>query len=328
MRFSDITGHAREKRVLERSVASATTAHSYLFAGPEGVGKRLAALALASALNCVQRGPGAGDACGECQDCRSVAGLTHPNVTVVEPVDGLIKIDRVREVQEKLRYRIERGMKVVIVDGADKLKKEAANAFLKTLEEPPPETLIVLVTSRATELLPTIHSRCQRLNFRPLPEEAVRDLLVSSLGVDPAEAAVAARLSAGSVARAARYAGQERGGTRREVLECVSRLDPADTAALLDAASEWSRRDDLEEALEVLKSWYRDKAVTAFGAGRMVANTDMAAPPGRPVPFRGLYDSFTAVEKARAEITPPRYGNRLLVMENLLLRLAECGGLG
>jgi DNA polymerase-3 subunit delta' len=243
-------------------------------------------------------------------------------------VDGLIKVDRVREVQEKLRYRIERGMKVVIVDGADKLKKEAANAFLKTLEEPPPETLIVLVTSRATELLPTIHSRCQRLNFRPLPEEAVRDLLVSSLGVDPAEAAVAARLSAGSVARAARYAGQERGGTRREVLECVSRLDPADTAALLDAASEWSRRDDLEEALEVLKSWYRDKAVTAFGAGRMVANTDMAAPPGRPVPFRGLYDSFTAVEKARAEITPPRYGNRLLVMENLLLRLAECGGLG
>lgn len=327
MRFSDIFGHTREITVLKRSVAGGCVAHAYLFAGPEGVGKRLAAMAVASALNCSARGGEDNDPCGGCADCRTIAVGTHPNVMCVEPSDGVIKIERVRELQEMLRLRVERGMKVVVVDGADRLHPAAANAFLKTLEEPPPGSVIILLSSRPSELLPTILSRCQRLNFRPLPEEAVRDFLVSEGGVDEEVAVVAARLSGGSVSRAERYIDAEWYERRKEVLDLVAALDPGDSYSILAAAEELSKRDDIEEVLEFLKTWLRDRAVSLAGESRLVVNADMASRLDPGVDFRSLWDSFVSVERARREVTPPRYGNKLLVMETLLMRLALNGGL-
>lgn len=193
MPFRDVIGHRRIVELLSRSVARDTLPPSLLFAGPAGVGKRLTATALAQALNCLQPRDGlttvpypvsdaippAGgnglravpfDACGVCAACRRIVRGIHPDVLVLEPSDnGSIKIEPVRDVVDRAAYRpFEGKRRVVIIDGADALVPAAQNALLKTLEEPPSLSAFILITARPDVLLPTVLSRCPRLNFRPL----------------------------------------------------------------------------------------------------------------------------------------------------------------
>lgn len=333
MGFNDIIGHEREIGILKGLIESGRVPHAFLFAGPDGIGKKLVAGAFAAALNCASPG---GGACGLCRDCAAIEGGSHPNVIVVWPLDkpvekggerdplGLIRIDQIREVQSVLKYRAERGAKVVIVEGADRFMPAAANAFLKTLEEPPGGSVIILVSSRPADLLPTVVSRCRRLNFRPLPEDAVRAFLIEKKGVAPAEAGAVARLSGGSISKAAGYM---EGGwlqKRREVVERLLAFGPDDADEALRFAEELSKRDDLDETLDFLKSWYRDRIVVFEGAPHLIANTDMQRrmKDDRVEDFNLLCSSFWAIEEARRNIAPPRYGNRQLTMEALVLKLS------
>ena len=156
---------------------------SLLFAGPSGVGKRLTALAVAQALNCTNTSQGSGlraegsvDACGACAACTRIARGVHPDVLFVEPGDsGAIKIDQVRDIVDRAQYRpFEGRRRVVIIDEADALVQPAQNALLKTLEEPTPSSVFILVTSRPDMLLPTVLSRCPQLRFRPLSDHRHR----------------------------------------------------------------------------------------------------------------------------------------------------------
>src|SRR5437868_4054634 len=163
--FRDIVGHRPVVTLLARSVSRESLPPSLVFAGPGGVGKRLVATATAQALNCTARDKPPLDACGVCHTCRRIARGVHPDVLLVEPGDsGSIKIDRVREIVESAGYRpFEGRRRVVIIDEADALVAGAQNALLKTLEEPPPSSVFILVTSRPDALLPTVRSRCHRL---------------------------------------------------------------------------------------------------------------------------------------------------------------------
>ncbi|HMB79400.1 MAG TPA: DNA polymerase III subunit, partial [Vicinamibacterales bacterium] len=175
MPFRDVVGHVRLIDLLSRSVAGSTLPPSLLFAGPAGVGKHLAALAVAQALNCLDvkqlagsgfKVPGSGvDACGVCPACTRIARGVHPDVLFVSPGDsGAIKIDQVRDIVDRAQYRpFEGRRRVVIIDDADALAPPAQNALLKTLEEPPPSSVFILVTSRPDVLLPTVLSRCPQL---------------------------------------------------------------------------------------------------------------------------------------------------------------------
>ena len=314
--------------MLRRSVASGHVPHAYLFSGPEGVGKKAAAVALASALNCSARAEGEGEGCGECPDCLHVASSSHANVTVYAPEGGVIKIELVRDLAERLRFKVDRGMKVVVVDDAHSLNPAAANAFLKTLEEPPPDSVIVLVTSRASALLPTMLSRCQRINFRPLSESVLKGVLAER-GAGADEASAAARLGCGSVARALVYLDSDGQEKRKEAVGILASLAGSDVPEILDAAERLSKRDDLEEVLEFFKAWFRDRAVTLEGSPGLAVNTDVpgASAAGGGADFEALWDSYTECERARFETTPPRYGNKQLLMETLLMRLVENGGL-
>jgi DNA polymerase-3 subunit delta' len=340
MSFKNILGHSKEISILKRAISSGRVAHSYLFAGPDGVGKGLAARALAKALNCESPvggatvghsvGPSAGDdkvdSCGVCTSCKTMDEGFHLNLVKVEPVEGLLKIDQIRDLQNALKYRVASGRRVAIVGGADRLIKAAANAFLKTLEEPPADSIIILVTSRPAELLPTILSRCQRINFRPLPEEVVSRVLIKRLGgkdLSSEDAAMIARFAGGSLSRALEAARSGEQARRREFLERFLRLTPARRDAILDAAWDLSKDEDLEGILEFLKTWYRDLAVFNEGAGGLMVTGEASGQqvtlddrgPGR------LVRSFELIEEARRNITPPRNANKRLTMEVLLLRL-------
>jgi len=337
MSFEDIKGHAREKEILEKAISAGRVAHSYLFTGPDGIGKRSLAREFAGALNCgAGVGGGPGDApCGVCADCRLVRNGAHPNIVEVWPEDkdgvrteaGLIRIGRVRELQDALRFKAAGGKKVVIVDGADKMKQEAASALLKTLEEPPPDSVIILISAKPHTLLPTIISRCQRITFRPLTEESVREFLVEHNMAAPDDSGRVARLSAGRVASAVKYSG---GGVFEKSIEIVERLrdlDRDDTAGLFALAGELSARKDLEEVLEFLKLWCRDILVYSEGAGGLMVNTGLEGfIKGAPGPM-ALVDSFSMIERALYDVTPPRYANKLLTMEALIMGLAGKGAL-
>src|SRR5205085_1680578 len=178
-----------------------------LMAGPSGVGKRLAAVALAQAINCLQprRLPEfERDACGECASCRRISRGVHPDVIIVEPGDtGAIKIEQLREVIQQSQYRpFEGRRRVVIIDEADAATTDAQSALLKTLEEPPSASSFILVSSMPDALLPTVLSRCPRLRFGPLAPADVARILIRDHQYSEADARAAAADADGSVSRA------------------------------------------------------------------------------------------------------------------------------
>ena len=186
--------------------------HAYLFTGPEGSGKRLGLRAFAAALLCPDGG------CGECRDCRLALGERHPNMVVLEPTgpDILVGKDATDPSTARGFARAayltpqEPGRKVMVVLQADRLRTEAADVLLKVLEEPPGDTVIVLLSARPADLPDTIRSRCQEIVFPPLTEAFVVETLARE-GVDPDHARLVSRLAGGNIGRARRMARDESG---------------------------------------------------------------------------------------------------------------------
>ena len=271
--------------LLARATARGTLPPSLIFAGPEGVGKRLTATALAQALNCDKPidVDGSRDACGACAPCRRIARGVHADILVIEPGDsGSIKVDQVREAIDRSAYRpFEGRRRLVVVDEADALMPEAQNALLKTLEEPPPASVFVLITSRPDVLLPTVRSRCQRLRFGPLTPGEVADVLIRDHQVAPADAHAAAAAADGSVGRAlsgsAEDAHEARDAAARLLQAAAVSSDPRrrlDGAKVLTGGG--GDRDDLSRRLLALSSLIRDMGLLLSQADdRTLANADL-----------------------------------------------------
>ena len=198
--FANIRGHAAQVGTLLRIVGAEQPAHAYLFEGPSGVGKQAVAWALAARLACLQA-EGSKPACGDCRSCHALQRGEHPDIACLSRDGATIKIGQVRDALKRLRYEAVLGAaKVLLIEDADLLREEAANALLKTLEEPGKRTHFVLVTSKPQLLLDTIRSRVQVLRFGPLAAEDVRALLQTQ-GVDAEDARIAAALSLGDLGR-------------------------------------------------------------------------------------------------------------------------------
>jgi DNA polymerase-3 subunit delta' len=249
---------------LRRALGRGRVHHAYLFDGPEGVGKERAAFGLAQALVCERRAAGSADACGECRACtRAVpregeARPLHPDVVVLErglydpaaigrksPETAELSIDQVRTlVLARAAFPPHEGRaKVFILRRAEELSISAANALLKTLEEPGARTHFVLLSAVADSLLPTIQSRTQRVRFGPLPDAVVADLLAAR-GVEHARAVVLARLAGGSMA-AARVLGDPDASARREefVTRALESLSSRDLGGAYELAEEAKKGD-------------------------------------------------------------------------------------
>lgn len=285
MPFRHIAGHRALLALLARTSARGALPPSLIFSGPLGIGKRLTATALAQALNCttaIQWHNGL-DACGECASCRRIARGVHADVLIVEPGDsGSIKVDQVRDAIERAAYRpFEGRRRVVIVDEADALMPEAQNALLKTLEEPPPASVFVLVTSRPDVLLPTVRSRCQHLRFGLLDAADVADVLIRAHGIGEEDAHAAAAASAGSIARALEESTEEATAARTAAARLLTiAASSSDPRRRLDGAKVMSggaaTRADLGLRLTALASLLRDLGVLLSRADeRALANADM-----------------------------------------------------
>ena len=305
MSFREIVGHRRLKRLLARALRSGTLPHSLIFAGPEGVGKKKAAYALAQALNCLapveSDAAGELDACGTCASCSRITRGLHPDVLLVKRPDDKseIVIAQARELIRQVGYRpFEGRSRVVIFDDADELGGETQDALLKTLEEPPARNVFVLVTSRPNLLSTTIRSRCCLLRFAPVPAAEMAEALAASHGLSTADARAAAALAGGSFARAVGADAGERAQARAvaaaTLMETVrisdARAKLAASAALLKSAGRKGKdtakegkgasadRDAVAGRLRAMASLLRDLAVlTTRAPETALVNLDLRA---------------------------------------------------
>ncbi len=204
-RLSGILGQERAVNLLRRYLSAGAVPHGLLFSGEEGVGKEKAARAFAAALLC--RTPGEDGACGDCHDCRLFSSSSHPNFLHIFPETDFLKIAEIRALQEELSLKaFSDRPRAAILCPADRMTPQAANALLKTLEEPPPETHLLLVAHRIAGMLPTIVSRCQKVPFFPLPAETAAEILSrhpdAGGSYPPAVIRLACAVSGGSPGRA------------------------------------------------------------------------------------------------------------------------------
>jgi DNA polymerase III subunit delta' len=277
--FRDLRGHRHVLDLLASAAARNAVPQSLLFAGPEGVGKRLAAIALAQAVNCPQIA--SGHPCGSCNACRKIARGVHPDVLLIEPGDsGSIKVEEVREAIGRVAYRpFEGRRRVTIIDNADALVPNAQDALLKTLEEPPSGSIFVLVTPRPDALLPTIRSRCYRLRFGRLSEAEVVAILQERHGWTEAEARAAAALADGSAGAALEGRTEEAAEAREAAVDLLRGVAGAKVADRLEqgkALAGGAERDELARRLRAAASMLRDiQVLTAGGDGRFLANADL-----------------------------------------------------
>ncbi len=236
MPFSEVIGQEPVIRVLQRSLEEKRIAHAYLFVGPEGVGKKLTAKLLVQAISCERNDF---DACGRCSSCRKIEKFSHPDITWVKPggLSRRIRIDDIRALRHQVSLKAYRAgqRKTFVLTEADRMTAEAGNALLKTLEEPPADSLLILLTSHPSSLFPTIISRCQILRFSPLPLKRVEDYLVSRLKLTPDEARLLSQLSEGRLGKALSLREKTIREERKKVLDLVNQTSP---------------NDDLEELLK------------------------------------------------------------------------------
>jgi DNA polymerase-3 subunit delta' len=268
--FADILGHDRIVEVLQRSLRGGKTAHSYLFEGVSGSGRKKTALALIQALFCTTLPD---DACGVCPSCRKIDGGNHPDIHLIAPLPDKrdISIEQLREMQHDLSLRpYEAPRKVCIIDPAERMSVSAANSLLKTLEEPPGNALIILLTENAGMLLSTVRSRCQLIRFAPLSPEHVLTLLERN-GMAPDTAALIAPMSGGSLQKALELDNESLAIRREAVLSRVSQMNIGRIATVFDAAEELSgNRDATLELLDMLLSFFRDAVHLGAGNGDIV----------------------------------------------------------
>jgi DNA polymerase III subunit delta' len=280
MVLDDILGHTRVRDGLKTAAATDTVHHAMLFSGPDGVGKSTVAKAFAALAACPTP-TSTGDACGSCRSCDRILNhvtgeeTRHPDVLWLSPQSSaVIKIAQVRNLLGIIPYPpLEARVRTVIIEPADALNVEAANALLKTLEEPPSSTRFILITSRPDALLTTIRSRCQSIHFGRLSDEHVERGLRDA-GIGPEQAKRGASLADGSLGVALERIDDPILAAGDEILERCIATRPGDaTAAFRLAADLADPKEQVPQVLEVLLRFYRDALLLSVDATERVGLT-------------------------------------------------------
>ncbi|HEX8651320.1 MAG TPA: DNA polymerase III subunit delta' [Pyrinomonadaceae bacterium] len=294
--FDRLAGNQRVKDVLRRMLAARRVPGAMLFAGEEGVGKKLFALEVAKAFNC--RSPKGAEACDACPSClrtmqfvfpatddkeaiKRVVWSGHADVGIVRPYGRFLLVAQMRDIEHEANFRpYEGAARVFIIEDADRLNEASSNALLKTLEEPPSTSYLILTTSRPATLLPTIRSRCQMIRFSPLAPAEIEAHLTREKRITKADASLLARVSRGSLGRALNIDLNDYRQQREAMMELLGALAlTVDRTRLLRAAEELNdakRKEEYEPRLDVLETLVRDLWTLTLGASReRLVNEDL-----------------------------------------------------
>jgi DNA polymerase-3 subunit delta' len=339
MRWESIIGQDRAVKQLRSALERDHVHHAYLLAGPAGTGKELIARTFAQAANCEDANVAARP-CEKCEHCRAIERGNFPDVQLVMPQSELIgrgfaskadlegapskeiRVDEIRALSKRLSLAALRGRrKIALVLPADAMNERAQNTLLKTLEEPPSATTFLLISENPDALLPTIRSRCARVQLGPIPERFLAGRLVRD-GVAPAEASERAARAQGSFSRAL----EEKQGGRRELLQDVEKaLAASDERPSLDLAEIFGERGAaLEVALEV-QAWTRDLLVAQTGAPDEVLELRDLRPLADEIAGRTAPPVLLGQAALCAEVIEAleQNGNGRLQLERLFLKARE-----
>ena len=254
-----IIGHQQIVEQLQHTVASDRIAGAYLFVGPMAIGKETVARYFAQLIFC-QQDAQPPTVCGTCLACRKVDSGNHPDLQFVRPEGSLLKIGQIRELQKQIIYEpLEASRKVYILTDVERMTEEAENCLLKTLEEPPASSVLILLTSNIRVLLPTTRSRCQILQFHPMLTQELAQTLVEKFSVAPEQATTLAITTDGAIGKALTQL--EKGDTLAgEVPEILKTTDQLAAFRLAEHLK------DNPETLGELATWYRDLLFLQQGA--------------------------------------------------------------
>lgn len=324
MALRDVKGQDRAAGILLRTLGRGRLPSAYLFAGESGIGKRFAAINLAKAINCVrdrnalfgardesvENGTKDLDSCDICSACRKIDAGAHPDVSVIAPQKGEIRVDEIRAVEEALSFRPHEGKKkIVIIDDADTMNQSAANAFLKTLEEPPEDSLIILVSSNPDRLPETVRSRCSCVKFTPLSADACREVIRTVFGKQPKKGdndkrqeftdhqlSVVVKLSMG---RPGLAVSSEVLKDRERFLHLLENMVDGDGEI-------WAGRDEMEQWLDMALVVLRDMMMLkAMGNAVMLFNEDIGntlSVMGKRAEIRSIVESYTKINHLRGKL--------------------------
>ena len=311
-------GHKWAVDYLRGTIQSQHISHAYLFTGPAHIGKTHLAKEMAAALNCQGDTP----PCGTCSACHKTRRGTHPDVTTVEPEGNRLKIDQVRELQHTLSLSpVEGRWRVCIITDFQTATTQAANALLKTLEEPPSRVVLLLTATDADLLLPTIVSRCQLLALRTVPLARIEEVLRERLDGEEERAKLIARLSGGKVGWALSAIKKEDIlEERRQHIETLLELLAQGRAARIKAAEQLSKASDLKEIIKLWQGWWRDILLVSSDCEDMVVNIDFLDSLQRTAEQYPFAEAEEAVRDLEATLERlDRNVNSRLAMEVLFL---------
>lgn len=325
IQFDAVIGQTKAKELLARSLDRHSVSHAYLFCGPSGVGKKHLAVAFAALVNC--RNPSGRNVCEQCPNCRKYMAGSHPDLLIIEPDGSFIKINQIRELKKTLSYPpFEAEHRVVLLTDIETMRKEAANSLLKTLEEPPPGTVLLLTANDGNRILPTIISRCHTIPFYPLPRTDLARKLAVDLDLPQDEAASLAVVAEGSLGRALLLHQKNLLPLRKNCVETLLALQPCGLNAVQTifslSADLSDLKDDLVELLDLLNSWFRDIVVFQAGEKARIMNLDLVPSLEAASQRWNLQRLSANIDKiGHAKKQLGRNCNRALVCETLLFGL-------
>lgn len=321
MSLQSVPGQERAKRFLGQLIRTGHIPHALLFSGMAGVGKATVARQFIKSLNCLDLQQG--ECCDGCISCRKIDSDLHPDLLWVANDGAYIKIDQVRDLRKRIRFRpFEGTWRGVVIQDAQKLRDEAANALLKILEEPPKHNIFILLVLEPQMLLPTIVSRCCHVRFQPLEDNWIEQHLIDVHRVSRDRATDIARLAEGSLERARWLVEGNHFLHWQEILSNIQQLHKLTMIEFFGLMARWSQKsEDLEQDLECIKLWIRDITLS-----RLINNYRPSLAAEIPKQFRetsvqrlfGLYDQ---IEQAVQNLQ--RNANKQLTLEAVCLAIKD-----
>lgn len=251
MRFGDVLGHTKTLGIIDAYLEKSRFSGSFIFSGPEGIGKRMVAKLIAQQLNCTGE---VSRPCGSCSACLRIQNQTHPDLHIIQNGQSQIKMEDIRGILRQANFRPYEGtVKVFIIDNAHKLNSEAANSLLKVLEEPPKDVLIILVTHKPQNIIKTVFSRCKEIKFSPLVRGQLETILIKNYALDKATAHFLAYYAEGRLGLALRLKDTPLWQEKNKIFDSfILSSGPLDHFMMNQS------KEQLQVCLNILASWFRD----------------------------------------------------------------------